>query len=104
MKTHNYFKNIIEENISQELRFKKYRWNKKLLNWGNKSKLLDEWEAQKACTTMYYTEHFIFLASTITACVFISSFVSLVDIPIRITSFATGLKTCAITAVIRKYK
>ena len=56
---------------------------------------------KKACTTMYYTEHFIFLASTITACVFISSFVSLADIPIRITSFATGLKTCAITAVIK---
>ena len=50
---------------------------------------------------MYYTQPFIFLASTITACVFISSFVSLADIPIRITSFATGLKTCAITAVIK---
>ena len=59
---------------------------------------------KKACTTMYHSEHFIFLASTITGCVFISSFVSLVDIPIGITSFPTGLKICAITEVIRKYK
>ena len=39
-----------------------------------------------------------------TGCVSISSFASLVNIPIGITSSAVGLKICAITAGIKKYK
>ena len=42
--------------------------------------------------------------STITGCLSISSFASLIGIPIGITSSATGLKICAITAEIKKYK
>ena len=41
---------------------------------------------------------------TITGCVSISAFASLVGIPIGITSSAIGLKICAITAGIKKYK
>ena len=37
-------------------------------------------------------------------CVSISAFASLVGIPIGITSSAIGLKICAITAGIKKYK
>ena len=44
------------------------------------------------------------LVSTVTGCVSISAFVSLIAIPVGIASFATGLKICAITARIRKYK
>ena len=29
---------MVEENINQEFKLKKYRWNKKLLHWINKSK------------------------------------------------------------------
>ena len=51
---------------------------------------------KKVCKTLNYIEH---LASTITRCVSISSFAS-----IKITSSAIGLKICAITAGIKKYK
>ena len=59
---------------------------------------------RKACTTPNYIEHFLILASTITGCVSISAFASLVCIPIGITSSAIDLKNCAITAGIKKYK
>ena len=56
------------------------------------------------CTTLHYIEHFLVLASTITGCVSISAFASLVGIPIGITSSAIGLKICAVAAGIQKYK
>ena len=52
---------------------------------------------KKVCTTLNHIEHFVNLASTITECVPVSAFVSLVGIPIGITSSAIGLKICAIT-------
>ena len=59
---------------------------------------------KKLCATLNYIEHFLILASTVTRCVSISSFASVVDIPIGITSSAIGLKICAITARIKKYR
>ena len=59
---------------------------------------------KKVCTTLNYIEHFFILASTFTGCVSISPFASLVGIPIGIMSSAIGLKVCAITAGIKKYK
>ena len=53
---------------------------------------------------LHSKEHFLILASTITGYISISAFTSLIGIPIGITSFAIGLKICAITARIRKYK
>ena len=44
------------------------------------------------------------MASTITGCISISVFTSLIGIPIGITSSAIGLKICAITTGIKKYK
>ena len=49
-------------------------------------------------------EHFLTLASTITGCISISVFASLLGIPIGITNSAVGLKICAIAAGIKKYK
>ena len=49
-------------------------------------------------TGLDYIEHFPILAFTITGCVLISAFVSLLGIPIGITSSAIGLKICAIAA------
>ena len=46
----------------------------------------------------------IFLASTITSCVSISAFVPLACVPAGITSSAVGIKICAFTAGIKKYK
>ena len=59
---------------------------------------------KKVCTTLNYIEHFLILASTITGCISISAFASLIGILIGITSSAIGLKICAITAGIKKYK
>ena len=48
--------------------------------------------------------HRLGLISSVTGCVSISAFVSLVSILIGITSSAIGLKICIITAGIKKYK
>ena len=59
---------------------------------------------RKGCTILNYTEYFITLVFAITRCISLSSFASLFDIHIEITSSATGLKICAITAVIKMYR
>ena len=43
---------------------------------------------KKVCTTVNYIENFLILASTITGCISISAFASLLGIPIGITSSA----------------
>ena len=47
------------------------------------------------CTTLNYIEHFLIL---------VLAFASLTDISVGIKSSAIGLKICAITAGIKKYK
>ena len=59
---------------------------------------------KKVCTTRNYIEHFLILASTITGCISISAFASLVGIPIGITISAIGLNICEITAEIKNCK
>ena len=59
---------------------------------------------KKFCRTLNYIEYLIILAYVITGCVSISVFSSLVCISIRTMGSVLGLKTCAITARIRKYK
>ena len=58
----------------------------------------------KVSTTLIYFQHFFILASTITECISISAFVSLLDIPIGITSCGVGLKICVSAVVIKKHK
>ena len=53
---------------------------------------------------MNYTDHLLIVIPTITGCVSIPIFVSLLGISIGITSSAIGLKICAVTAGIKKYK
>ena len=50
-----------------------------------------------------YPEHLLILASRITSWVSIPAFASLVCVPVDIMSSEVGLKTCAITAGIKKY-
>ena len=59
---------------------------------------------KKVSRVLNYIDHLLIVISRITGCVPISAFTSLVGIPIEITSSATGLKICAITAGIKKYK
>ena len=49
-----------------------------------------------------YVKHLLTLAITI--CVSISAFASSVCLPVGITSSAVGIKLCAITAGIKRYK
>ena len=53
---------------------------------------------------MNYIKHLLILISTVNGCVTISSFASLVGIPMGITSSAIELKICLITTGIKKYK
>ena len=57
---------------------------------------------KKACTTLNYIEQFLVLASAITGCISVFSF--LFDFPIGITSSAIRLKVSAITAGVKTYK
>ena len=59
---------------------------------------------KKVCATLNYIEHFLVLASTITGCISISAFASLLCISIEITSSAIRLKICVVTAGIKKFK
>ena len=83
---------MLEENVNQEFRLKKANEIRNYLiqeiNW-NIRKILN------------YIEHLLIAISTITGCVSISAFTSVVGIPIAVTSSAIGLKICVITAVIK---
>ena len=59
---------------------------------------------RKVDRTLNYIEQSFILVSTITECTSISSFPSLLGIPIGITSSEIGLRICAIAAGIKKYK
>ena len=59
---------------------------------------------KKVCTTLNYIKHSLVLGCTITRCVSISAFASLIGIPIGITSSVVGVKFCLITPAIKKYK
>ena len=62
----------------------------------NQKKLMSK-KHKKLCRVLNYIDHFLIVISTITGCVSISAFASLVGIPIGIKSSAIGLKSCAIT-------
>ena len=53
-------------------------------------------KCKKICATLKYIEHFLILTYTM--------YKLKLDIPMGITSFATGLKVCALAARIKKYK
>ena len=95
---------MVEENISQEFRLKNIDETRNyLIEEINRNELMSK-KHKKVCITLNYIEHFLILASTITGCISISAFVSLLGIPIGITNSAIGLKICAITVGIKKFK
>ena len=73
---------MVEEIISQEFRLKNIDETRNHLIEGiNRNELISKMH-KRVCATLNYMEHFLFLASTITGCVSISAFASLVGIPI----------------------
>ena len=89
---------MIEENISQKFRWKHTHETRNYWIEEIKKNELMSTKHKKVCTTLSYIEHFLILASTITGCISISAFASLIGIPIGITSSGIGLKICATAA------
>ena len=92
---------MAEDKISQEFRLKSINKTTNYLTEEKKQNELMSENHKKLCTILNYIEHFLILASTITACISIFAFASLIRIPTGITSSAIGLKTCSITAGIK---
>ena len=88
MKIHNYFKNMVERNIDMEFRLKNINETRNYFLEEIKYNELMSRKYKKVCATLNYTEHFLILASTITGCISIFAFASLIAVPIGITSFA----------------
>ena len=59
---------------------------------------------KKTCKNLICVEYFLILTVAITECVSISVFILLVGIPVGIISSAVGLKICATTVGIKRYK
>ena len=94
---------MAEENISQEFKLKnKDETRNYFLEEIEQNELMSK-KHKNICTTLNYIEHFLILASAITKCISVSSFASLLGIPLGITSSVTRLKICAIAAEIKKY-
>ena len=95
---------MAEENVDQEFRLKNIDETRNyLIEEINRNELMSK-KHKKVCITLNYIEHFLILASTITGCISISAFASLLGIPIGNMSSAIGLKICEIAAGIKKYE
>ena len=104
MKIYDYFKNLAEENISQEFKFQNIDETRNYLTEEiNQNELMSK-KHKKVRAILNYIEHILILGSTVTQCVFISAFSSWLGIPIGTTSSGIGLKICAIIAAVQKHK
>ena len=85
-------KNMDEESLSQEFRLKNIKEIKNyFIKETNQNELMKK-KHKKVYRILTYIDHFLVSASSITGCVSVSAFASLVVIPIGITSFMVGLK------------
>ena len=88
-----------EGNISQKFRLKNIDEIKNyLIEEINKNELM----SKKHKKVFNYIEHLLILISTVSGCVSISAFASLVGVCVGIASSPIGLKICVITAGIKK--
>ena len=92
----------MSKKISQEFRLKNIDEKRHYFLAEIKQIELISKKQKKVCSN--YIGHFLILASTITRCVSISAFATLIGIPIGITSSAIALKIRATTAGIKKCK
>ena len=93
-----------EENESQEFRLKNiYETRNYLIGEINQNELMSK-KHKNVYRVLNYIEQLLVLVSTVTRCIFISFFASLVGIPIRITSSAKEWKICVRAVGIKKYK
>ena len=81
------------ENMNEEFRLKKIdEIRNYLIEEINQNELMSK-KNRKVCRVLNYIDHSLIAIFTITGCVSISAFTSLVAIPIGITRSAIGLKT-----------
>ena len=92
------------EEASIEFRLRKIDETRNYLLDEIKHNYLMSEKYKKICKYLNYVEHLLIITSTVTGCVSISAFASLVCVFVGITSSAIGIKICAITAGIKKYK
>ena len=91
-----------EENISQEFTLKNIDETRNyLIKEINQNELISK-KYKKAYRALNYDEDLLILISTVTECVSISAFVSLVGIPKGTTISAIALKICLILAGIKR--
>ena len=74
MKKYNYFKNMVEEKISQEFRSKNIDEARNFFFEEIKQNEIMSKAHKKVCTTHNYIEYFLILAYTITGCILIFAF------------------------------
>ena len=95
---------MTEENMSHRFRLEKVHETRDyLFEKLNQNELMNQ-KQNKVFRTINYIEHFLILGTTITGCISISASASLVGIPVVITSSWIGLKICAKTEAISRYK
>ena len=93
-----------KENITQEFRLQNIeRRSSYLIEEIIQNELMSK-KHKKVYRVLNYIENLLILVSTVTGCLYVSAFASLVGNSIEITRSAIGLKTCVITAGIKKYK
>ena len=94
---------MVEENISQEFRFKNINETRNHFLKDTEHNELMSKKHKKVCTTLNYIENILILAATITGCISVSTFTSLLCIPLEITSSAIRLKTRKKSSTINWY-
>ena len=104
-KKHDKIISILKLNISS-LKFRSRNINEirnYLLDEMKNNDLMGE-KYKKTSKYLNYFEHLLILVSTVTSCVSISAFVSLVFAPVGFASSKVRINLCAITAGIKRYK
>ena len=90
-----------QENINQEFRLKNIGETRNyFIQEINQNEFISK-KRKIGCWVLHYTEHLVILFSTVTGCVSISAFASLVGISTGITSSAVGLIIYVATPVIK---
>ena len=95
---------MTNENVSLEFRLKKINETKNYLLGEIRHNDLMREKHKKTCRYFNYLEHSLLFISTVTGCVLVTTFASLVNIPIGHARSPGGIKICAITARIKNYK
>ena len=86
--------------MNQEVRLEKIE-ETYLIKEINQNELMNK-NYKKVCRVLNYIDYLFIMISTITGCVSISDFDSLVGIPIGVASSAMGFKICPIAGWIKK--